>query len=245
MHTALLTKHDLVKLVTNSLSTILRRDMSLNRRVYSWLLGSEVQNANRVASYFDQHSKEVLKIAIRILLKDSIKTADLRPYKILLSLLDKVEIGPPILDEILIDMVRTVKLVENNSDVKKSMNSLFGNFDPSYIWNFLINQFEKACKKTSKPEEIDLYPDILSSHAVNEFYLKEPNGIEICGLAEFILNTLSLEILNETTRVFLPKFLFGITKIITSNVNAFSEREVSAAVQLCIKIIQHVEPMIL
>lgn len=105
MHTNLLTKTDLIKLVTNGLNTILRRDMSLNRRLYSWLLGSEVSNQQKRLtatlttdspdvsdkSYFDQYSKNVLIEAIKCTLRISLQytPVDLKPYKIMVSLLDK------------------------------------------------------------------------------------------------------------------------------------------------------------
>lgn len=271
LHTTLLSQSDLIKLVTNGLSTILRRDMSLNRRVYSWLLGSEVQNATRkidndengslnsdlstsdksmsqTSTYFEQHSKFILIKALKISLKNSIPLADLRPYKILLSLLDKAEIGSVVLDSILIDVIRTVTLVEDCCEVKKSMNSLFGNFDPSYVWNFLTNQFESACISACNSEERKerrkLPEDLLKRRAC-DVDSGEPSIIEVCYLTEFILDIISLEMFNETTRVFLPRVLFAITKIITSYAGVLSEDEVTASILLCTKIIKHIQPMIL
>jgi hypothetical protein len=262
LHSTLLSQSDLIKLVTNGLSTILRRDMSLNRRVYSWLLGSEVQNAKIMidndeggslksessssispSTYFEQHSKHILIKALRISLKNSIPTGDLRPYKILLSLLDKVEIGPVVLDSILIDVIRTVTLVEDCSEVKKSMNSLFGNFDPSYIWNFLTNQFESACINAKNSKRT--LPEDLSKREACDVDSGEPSVVEVCYLTEFLLDILSLEMFNETTRVFLPRVLFAITKIITSYANVLTEDEVTASILLCTKIIKHIQPMIL
>lgn len=255
LHTTLLSQSDLIKLVTNSLSTILRRDMSLNRRVYSWLLGTEVQknvpdessnlSTSSQATYFEQHSKYILIKALRNSLKNSIPMADLKPYKILTSLLDKVEIGPVVLDSILIDVIRTVTLVEDCSEVKKSMNSLFGNFDPSYIWNFLTNQFESACINANDLDRNKNLPVDLSSQKACDVDSGDPSVIEVCFLTEFLLDILSLELFNETTRVFLPKVLFAITKIITSYANVLSEDEVTASILLCTKIIKHIQPMIL
>lgn len=129
MHTNFLTKTDFVKLVTNGLNTILRRDMSLNRRLYSWLLGSEVSNqqkrltpsttttettpAQSDKSYFDQHSKDVLIEAIKCTLKISLQYSpvDLKPYRIMVSLLDKVEIGPVILDHVMCDVIRVMNFL--------------------------------------------------------------------------------------------------------------------------------------
>ena len=49
---------DMVGLVTSMLATLLRRDMSLNRRLFSWLLGSEINPALLPSSHpiviFDQ-----------------------------------------------------------------------------------------------------------------------------------------------------------------------------------------------
>jgi Dopey, N-terminal len=266
LHTTHLSQSDLIKLVTNGLNTILRRDMSLNRRVYSWLLGTEVLNSNRnmiesdenaslnsdmssssksnQVTYFEQYSKHILIKALRITLKNSIPTADLRPYKILLSLLDKVEIGPVVLDSILIDVIRTVTLVNDSSEVKKSVNALFGNFDPSYIWNFLTNHFENACQRGGSVEDRK-FPGDVSKRSACDVDSGDPSVIEICYLTECLLDIVSLEMYNETTRIFLPRVLFAITKIITSYANALTDDEVTASIILCTKIIKHIQPMIL
>lgn len=257
LHTTLLSQNDLIKLVTNSLRTILRRDMSLNRRIYSWLLG-EVQNSNRKVidesdheqtksldvSYFEKYSKLILIKSLKIALKNSISTADLSPYKILLSLLDKVEIAP-IINFILIDVIRTVTLVDDSGEVKKSVNSLFGNFDPSFIWNFLTCQFEKACQRKDVADEFRKLPKDLSKRIANDVDSGDPSVIEVCYLSESLLDILSLEIFNETTRVFLPKVLFAITKIITTYENNLTDDEVTASILLCTKVIKHIQPMIL
>ena len=164
MHTNLLSQSDLIRLVTNGLNTILRRDMSLNRRLYSWLLGSEVKKATATEekqsststlprpSYFEQHSKLVLIKALKCTLKQSLEhtPVDLTPYKILVSLLDKVEIGPAVLDHVLCDVIRAMTLSYGHTEVAKSANLLFATFDPSYIWSFMTNIYEKSCKAVSR-----------------------------------------------------------------------------------------------
>lgn len=268
LHTTLLQQTDIIKLVTNGINTILRRDMSLNRRLYSWLLGTEVLNSNRnlmeadlsenislnsvpesgsaskssQISYFEQYSKQILIKALKITFKNSVQSADLRPYKILLSLLDKVEIGPVVLDSILCDVIRTISLCKGDDEVKKSVNTLFGNFDPSYIWNFMTNQYERACHKNKAdeirtlPEDLKFVPDVDSG---------EPSLIEVCFLTEFLLNTISLEMFNETTRIYLPRVLFAITKILTIYATTLTEDEITASIKLCLEIVQHVQPMFL
>lgn len=43
----------------------------------------------------------------------------------------------------------------------------------------------------------------------------EPNLCEVCSLTEFLLETISLEMYNETTRVYLPQVLLAITQMLT------------------------------
>lgn len=85
MHNKQLTKIDMMKIITVALHVLLKRDMSLNRRIYAWFLGTEQspldstnqhQNINEIhssttslavtndpfdsSSYFIQYTKENL-----------------------------------------------------------------------------------------------------------------------------------------------------------------------------------------
>lgn len=258
MHTNLITKTDLIKLVTNGLNTILRRDMSLNRRLYSWLLGSEVSNQQKRLtpamttevsdkSYFDQYSKDVLIEAIKCTLQISLQYSpvDLKPYRIMVSLLDKVEIGPVILDHVMCDVIRTMSLSNGNIEVTKSANLLFATFDPSYIWNFMTIIYEKSCKTVS--ETSNLAKNLKASNAkemVSEVGSGDPSLCEVCHLTEFLLETISLEMYNETTRVYLPRVFLSVVKILTAYSDCLISDEVAASLKLCIKIVSRVQPMI-
>ena len=242
--------------------------MSLNRRVYSWFLGTEVLNSSKNTrknkeeliplgssnpnaqdeinheTYFEKYSKDILIKALKIALKNSISTTDLKPYKILLSLLDKIEIGPVVLDSILIDVIRTAVAVEDCSEVKKSINSLFGNFDPSYIWKFLTKELKKSCL-TETNDDFKILPETMTQRTANEVDSGDPSVIELCYLIECLLDMLSLEMFNETTRIYLPRMLFSITKILTQNASKLNNDEITASINLCVKIIKHTQPMIL
>lgn len=248
--------------------------MSLNRRLYSWLLGTEVNSRNLIdaemnesmslnststgsseassirsnpISYFEQYSKEILVKSLKTVFKNSLKVEnkpDLRPYQILRSLLDKVELGPVVLDDILCDVIRTIALSNGNQDVNKQANLLYQTFDPSYIWNFMTNLYETACKqsqsnanqKETKSGDGKFTPEVDSG---------EPTLVEVCYLTEFLLETISLEMYNETTRVYLPRVLFAITKILTIYSKSLLEEEIISSMKLCIKIVARVQPMIL
>lgn len=262
LHLPILSGRDVTKLVKTALNTILRRDMSLNRRLFSWLLGADTSLGKHLEdighdgetsdpnTYFESHSKQVLIRAYKLILKSSITSSppDLSPYRILISLLDKAEIGQRILDNVLCDIIRTISLCNGNHEVQKQANLLFSSFDPSYIWNYMTTLYrDAAMKKVTQPATGG------SVTVVNSVNIKEhiridsgpPGTVEVCYLTEFLLETLSLEIYNETTRVYLPKFLLSLIRMLTVYSENMNANEVGASLKLCVKIVSKVQPMIM
>ncbi|KAH8337030.1 hypothetical protein KR059_012144 [Drosophila kikkawai] len=263
MHTALLGEDDLVKLVTNGLNTILRRDMSLNRRLFSWLLGSEVaknsptydtlsldtSNAQEeepeLEPYFVKHSRHILIRALITTLRLSLDCSpmDLKPYRIMLSLLDKAEIGSAVLDYVLHDIMRAMYISSGNAEALKSANLLFATFDPAYIWSYMTNMFERACLQANSTKEKSQASESSGKYAC-EVGSGDPCVLEICLLTEFLLETVSLEMYTETTRVYLPKVFLAITQLLSLHMDRVSSSEITASLKLCMKIVSRVQPMI-
>src|SRR5579871_1764922 len=81
---------DLERLLLSAISVVLRRDVSLIRRLYTWLLGPDGQ-----ADYFPQYGLQALSSALRQLLasQDNLLPDPIRVSKISLALLDKWEVG--------------------------------------------------------------------------------------------------------------------------------------------------------
>ncbi len=88
---------------------VLRKDMSLNRRLYTWLLG----DGEKVDSeaYFRQHSIANLTAALQDMLDASVgEAADyMRPYKVMISLLDRAEIGGPVVDHFFYGALKSLR----------------------------------------------------------------------------------------------------------------------------------------
>lgn len=113
---------------------VLRRDLSLSRRLYSWLLGPAEEFEAQV-QYFKLNGLRLLRQALVLELFESHRNnegmaARQRPYKVILSLLDKWEISYPLTEVIVSDVLRALdKLsreselndeVSHNSDIFKS-----------------------------------------------------------------------------------------------------------------------------
>lgn len=95
-----------------ALSIVLRKDMSLNRRLYAWLLGDEGTSQTQ-QTYFNTYAEKAATQAVRGMLFATTESGHQyypereifvieaqKPYKILISLLDKWEIGQTIVQNI-------------------------------------------------------------------------------------------------------------------------------------------------
>ncbi|TIA85253.1 hypothetical protein E3P99_04039 [Wallemia hederae] len=147
---------------------VLRKDMSLNRRLYSWLLGPSERKDSQYA-YFEAHSLAL----ITAWMSDDMRATeafDSRPFKIYLSLLDKWEIGHSLTKHIILDVVSSLKLhseegMDSLDDIQIMTNMILESVDVELLWStvnthissMLVRQDEAAMKS------LDLVPFIISS----------------------------------------------------------------------------------
>lgn len=282
MHNSQLVRADMVRLVTAALVTILRRDMSLNRRLFAWLLGSEV-NISLLSSehplskkskstepsgsnlYFDMYSREMLIQAIKITLSQGVGDIphDLRPYRLLVSLLDKPDIGPVILDDILFEVFRTLYLACEGSDegsmkvngtnnnkgsqeLLKCANLLFSTLEPCYIWIYAGTLFDEACERqTTNKEKVSPEHEPSVKGEVKPVGSGPPNLMEVCILTEFLLDAVSLETYMDAPSEHLPGLFLHIVTQLTQYCDALLPQEVARSLQLCAKILFRVQPLAL
>ncbi|KAJ9601413.1 hypothetical protein L9F63_000437, partial [Diploptera punctata] len=281
MHNSQLVRADMVRLVTAALVTILRRDMSLNRRLFAWLLGSEV-NISLLSSehplvkkskgtdipasnlYFEMYSREMLIQNLKTLLKCHCvgeTPHDLRPYRLLVSLLDKPDIGPVILDDILYEVFRTLYFQcendENSGKVSgvinhnhksshellKCANLLFSTLEPCYIWIYAGTLYNNACEcQTSNNEKASPEHESSSKGEVKPVGSGPPKLIEVCTLTEFLLDIVSLETYMDTPSEHLPGLFLHIITQLTQYCDALLPLEIAKSLQLCAKILSRVQP---
>uniref|UniRef100_A0A671RTL5 Protein dopey-1-like n=1 Tax=Sinocyclocheilus anshuiensis TaxID=1608454 RepID=A0A671RTL5_9TELE len=278
-HMSQATRPDMIRILSAALHVVLRRDMSLNRRLYAWLLGFDnngVQAGPRstrlsnpeehVTHYFNTYSKDMLVQAMVGILQgkarggeeESILMHDLKPFRILISLLDKPELGPAILEDILIEVFRTLhtqcraeldlqnqnpfskdqtqlssKLRENKktAELIKTANLLFNSFEPYYMWDYIACWFEECCR--------------CSSHNPGKTMSSETSArslVEFCELVDFLLDIVSLETYIEIQTEHLPQLLLRMVSALTTHLQALGLRELTHCLRLCSKILSKVQP---
>ncbi|KAF4532766.1 hypothetical protein B566_EDAN003546 [Ephemera danica] len=271
MHNSQLVRPDMLQLVTAALTTILRRDMSLNRRLFAWLLGTEVGSgtselrrtlSSEGHNYFDLYSRDLLVHAVKKILSQGQtqpSTPDLRPYKLLVSLLDKPDIGPIILDDILHEVFRTLYLscegtakdgnrknlsqsmYRGSQELLKTANLLFSALEPSYVWQFTGTLFENACKGAAEGNEM-VESGCEQLGPVKPVDSGPPNIVEVCSLTQFLLDMVSLDTYADTPTEHLPGLFLRVLVALTKHCSHLSATELASSLQLCRRVLVRVQP---
>ncbi|KAM6181961.1 protein DOP1A isoform 5-T5 [Erethizon dorsatum] len=277
------TRPDMIRILSAALHVVLRRDMSLNRRLYAWLLGFDnngtivgprsTRHSNpeeHATYYFTTFSKELLVQAMVGILQvngfgeESTVMQDLKPFRILISLLDKPELGPVILEDILIEVFRTLyaqckaeldlqteppfskdhaqlssKLRENKktAELIKTANLLFNSFEPYYMWDYVARWFEECCRRTLHAR-LQIGPG--DSSESSELQLTN-----FCLLVDFLLDIVSLETYIEIQTEHLPQLLLRMISALTSHLQTLHSSELTDSLRLCSKILSKVQPPLL
>ncbi|KAF9056037.1 Dopey, N-terminal-domain-containing protein [Panaeolus papilionaceus] len=153
---------------------VLRRDLSLNRRLYTWLLGPDEKSESQIA-YLKDNALDLLTMTLRNEMNSpSGEYAESRPFKIFISLLDKWEIGAPITESLAYDAFKAVKkLVESASDhgedLSMTANTLYEAVEPQMLWKDLLSTvFEEISGKGDVVEGLKLVRFILKSFTHDE-----------------------------------------------------------------------------
>ncbi|NWR42323.1 DOP1 protein, partial [Regulus satrapa] len=292
-HMSQATRPDMIRILSAALHVVLRRDMSLNRRLYAWLLGFDNNGAlvgprstrhsnpeEHATYYFNTFSKEMLVQAMVGILQvngqgeESTLMQDLKPFRILISLLDKPELGPVILEDVLIEVFRTLhtqckaelelqtepsfnkdhtqlssKLRENKktAELIKTANLLFNSFEPYYMWDYIARWFEECCRRTLHAR--------LQTGPGGDSEQSELPLTNFCLLVDFLLDivslpTRSMRVLCQETYIeiqteHLPQLLLRMISALTSHLHTLHLSELTDSLRLCSKILSKVQPPLL
>lgn len=250
MHNGQLMRSDLAKVVEGAINVVLRRDMSLNRRLYLWFLGNTTlpSNTNVTNSsadttpmmsssirrtklesssttseldltYFQTYSKEHLITALKHKLvaaqdeplEEDGHLAVLKPFRIIISLLDKPEIGPVIIEDILLTIFRSLyhegtrnESVQSSAigpsangprpsskdnrhidELIKTTNLLLSSFESYYMWEYIGRLFTTACSQARVGA-------VRKTSIVSQEAGESTSIRELCLIVEYLLTVVAL-----------------------------------------------------
>ncbi|GKZ19519.1 endosome to Golgi transport protein [Aspergillus brasiliensis] len=137
---ARITKDDLQRLIVAAVGVVSRRDMSLNRRLWAWLLGPEPPNdrpsfeaRNSISDNTTQPVPDAQEISqseyfsrfgltplvnglLAMIDKDTeVPSEKTRPFRVSLSLMDRWEVGGYIVPEVFLPIMRSVQAFESKA----------------------------------------------------------------------------------------------------------------------------------
>ncbi|XP_058152194.1 protein DOP1B isoform X2 [Dasypus novemcinctus] len=272
-----LLRSDIVHILSAATQTLLRRDMSLNRRLYAWLLGSDIKG-NTIMSdseisnsyedqssyFFEKYSKDLLVEGLIEILHQEFSDTDiedrhhayLKPFRILISLLDKPEIGPQVVGDLFLEVIRAfysycrdalgsdlklsytqsgnslisaIKENRNASEIVKTVNLLITSLSTDFLWDYLTRCFED-CFSATKPR-----------YGVGHGASPAPTASELCSLLVFLLDVIPLELYSEVQTQYLPQVLSCMLQSLAGETESLSLPELTHAFRTCFKVLSKVQ----
>uniref|UniRef100_A0A673X604 DOP1 leucine zipper like protein B n=1 Tax=Salmo trutta TaxID=8032 RepID=A0A673X604_SALTR len=267
-----MTREDTITVVSAASLTLLRRDMSLNRRLYAWLLGTDIKGGmvaadpdlsismeEQTAFYFNTHSRELLVQALINILNQKDVEADpesvigyLRPFRIIISLMDKPEIGPLVVDSVLLEAVRafysycremlgeesitstgltgnqlTSKIKENKnaSEIIKTVNMLVSSINSDFLWDYMTCHFSDLPLPTLQYQSASSAPSVT----------------EISTLIIFLMDVIPLELHVDIQSQFLPQMLCRMLHALCTHMTSLDLLELTQGLHACFKVLSKIQ----
>ncbi|XP_059082535.1 protein dopey-1-like isoform X2 [Tigriopus californicus] len=295
LHETFLKEDSMISIVTAACSVLLRRDMSLNRRLFNWLLGADCpmpsdgnsnfkkthvrnESVSSMAStdsgesspYFEFYSKQFLVASLRAILSKSLESKqnpDLKPYRLFLTLLEKPEIGPLVIDDLILDVFRALyhaykidpdKVREDHSVGRKVVRVNQGNNRDQEdkknrqelikSANLLFGSFESFyiwdfCGEQFKKACHNRYHIGDSfTEDVNQIGCEEATVLEMCSVIEFLLDIVSIETYVETHSEHLPDLFHKIMSVMQERCDHLNASEITKTLHLTKRILSKIQP---
>ncbi|NXT00800.1 DOP2 protein, partial [Jacana jacana] len=272
--TILLHRTDVVYILSAATQTLLRRDMSLNRRLYAWLLGSDIKGGtfapdsttseDHAIYFFGKYSKDLLVESLIEILHQKFPECDteeqhqayLKPFRILISLLDKPEIGPQVVGDLFLEVIRAfysyckdalgsdlklsynqsgnilasaIKENKNASEIVKTVNVLITSLSTDFLWDYMTKCFEDCFRNKSTQMKYPL--ENISSPTISE----------LCTLLVFLLDVIPLELYSEVQTQYLPQMLSYMVQSLLENMEVLDLPELTHALKTCFKVLSKVQ----
>ncbi|XP_027586955.2 protein dopey-2 isoform X1 [Pipra filicauda] len=274
--TILLPRADLIYILSAATQTLLRRDMSLNRRLYAWLLGSDIKGGtfapdsttseDQAVYFFGKYSKDLLVESLIVILHQKFPESDnteeqhqayLKPFRILISLLDKPEIGPQVVGDLFLEVIRAfysyckdalgsdlklsynqsgnilasaIKENKNASEIVKTVNLLITSLSTDFLWDYMTRCFEDCFRNKSSEMRYPL-----------ENISTPPTISELCTLLVFLLDVIPLELYSEVQTQYLPQMLSYMVQSLLENMELLGLPELTHALKTCFKVLSKVQ----
>ncbi|GAA5879237.1 hypothetical protein JCM8547_003940, partial [Rhodosporidiobolus lusitaniae] len=200
-------RDDQILLFRAVIGVVLRRDLSLSRRLYTWLLGSQDASQLQV-DHLRAHGLDLLRAALKL---DMDATAAMpaadererqRPFKIFISLLDKWEIGAQLTDVLVLEafdaLRKSLRPADDHDELLMTGNMLFEILDPFLLWKQIYAAVKaelEAQRPAGAPPAIELARFMIKTFRLHDEEVQKLHapivGFALLELVEASLNLAS------------------------------------------------------
>lgn len=236
-------------LIMSSCRVTLKKDMSLNRRLWNFFLGpdTEIESSTTRSEYFEKYALETVSIGLLKLANNDDFKVKIEAFKMSLSIImDVWEISNLITPKLFTPFLEICHKNKENKELLFSAQLFFDGVESGYIWNDVINILLEEEDKSS----LDFLEFILKTFNFNEeemITIHAPLAV-ICLLSTESITTKKINIL-EILLGLIPQSVYfqdsatnGNIKDINGNDN--TEDNISKIKTYYIKSIanEHIEP---
>ncbi|PHH61555.1 hypothetical protein CDD81_292 [Ophiocordyceps australis] len=200
--------NDLQLLLKAAVGVVTRRDMSLNRRLWAWLLGPEPVTGDGEATvssptspterqtylqtatnYFEEYGLQPLTRALLEMI-NGVSPGNVleraRPYRICLSLMDRWEIGGLVIPEVFLPVVQSVRHFHETAmsdaefaEVLRSASVFFDGIESGLIYSELLGLLSEALTCSSLSVEDRADKISLVNFIVANFNVREEDMVTV------------------------------------------------------------------
>ncbi|GMM29260.1 Dop1 protein [Martiniozyma asiatica (nom. inval.)] len=167
-----------------ALECVLRRDMSLNRRLWSWLLGPGESEVARI-EYFKKYAISTIQSVLLEIIEEHPGKAS----RMCITMMDRWEVGSPIIPHVFVKILKkTFQNFPNDATITKNVSELVDVVESKVIWEKIY--------ELVKAGELDVVEWVLEKFNVGE---EEMITIHAPLILCFILNVSEFPNLNVAT----------------------------------------------
>lgn len=169
---------DQILLVRSALHVVLRKDLSLNRRLYTWLLGADETPAAQIA-FLDANALDLVRSALAQGFHGASALDTLerqKPYRIFVSLLDKWEIGQSLTRVLALDAFYAISLQvakRQEEELVTTAKMLFEVIDPFLLYGRFFHAITESLQPEKGSEEEGRSPLSLLCFIFKAFHIHD------------------------------------------------------------------------
>ncbi|XP_041343706.1 protein dopey-2 [Pyrgilauda ruficollis] len=260
--TIVLRRADLVYILSAATQTLLRRDMSLNRRLYAWLLGSDIKGGtfapdsttseDHAVYFFGKYSKDLL---VEHQQDEALPILTSRANSIFCT--KELNQRPQVVGDLFLEVLRAFYSYCKDtlgSDLKLSYNQSGNTLASAIKENKNASEIVKTVNLLITSLSTDFLWDYLTKCFEDCFRNKStgmryplenvstpPTISELCTLLVFLLDVIPLELYSEVQTQYLPQMLSYMVQSLLENMEVLGLPELTHALKTCFKVLSKVQ----